>query len=102
MCFGASFRPSPGNSPRDLAVNDTFVLRKRISTFVMRRIAATLFVIIGLLAGTSRADEKKGTDETAKDDPAPVAEGAPVPLNKNGTVLLDLKGKRLLLKTRVV
>ena len=46
------------------------------------------------------ADDKPA-DETAK-KPAAAADGAPVPLNKNGTVLLDKKNKRVLLKTHVV
>jgi hypothetical protein len=83
-------------------VNNSFVLWNRSSAFAIQRIASAVLVAVSVLIVSSRADDKKSTDETAKDESPPVAEGAPVPLNKNGTVLLDMKGKRLLLKTRVV
>lgn len=48
------------------------------------------------------ADDKPAKTAEAKDQPTgEKAEGAPIPLNKNGTVLLDKKGNRVLLKTHV-
>jgi len=67
----------------------------------LRTYAATAIVILGALVATARADDKTAKDDAVKDNPPAVAEGAPVPLNKNGTVLLDKKGKRVLLKTQV-
>lgn len=46
------------------------------------------------------ADEPARDDSAKKPSPATI-DGAPVPLNPNGTVLLDVKGKRVLLKTHV-
>lgn len=48
---------------------------------------------------TAKPDTAKS--DTAKADPAK-ADGKPVPLTKDGTILLDPKGKKLLLKTKVV
>src|SRR5579864_2016979 len=94
---------------RRLAVNDTFVFLDRISAVVRRRFAATLLVALAVLLATGRAEDKKPKDEAAKNESTAVtkgvatgaAEGAPIPLNKNGTVLYDIKGKRVLLKTHV-
>src|SRR5260370_33495138 len=47
------------------------------------------------------ADEKPGRDDAPKVKPADGVEDSAVPLNKNGTVLLDKKGKRILLKAHV-
>jgi len=48
------------------------------------------------------ADEKPARSAEAKDQPKDEkVDGAPIPLNKNGTVLLDKKGNRVLLKTHV-
>lgn len=56
--------------------------------------------LIGGLAGA--ADDKNAPDKPAsKNQPAGSKSHEPVPLNKQGTVLLDADGKRLLLKTKV-
>ena len=61
---------------------------------------AVLFVVAAIPG--VRADDKPTKDETFKDRPAQAAnEGDLVPLNKEATVLLDKKGKRVLLKTHV-
>ena len=55
-----------------------------------------------MASGLAAADSK---DKPAGDQKSPPKEGAkskpPVPLNQSGTVLLDVDGKRLLLKTKV-
>ncbi len=77
------------------------VVLNRIETVVSRRRAATFLVVFSGLLATAQAEDKTAKDDAAKDNPPAAAEGAPVPLNKNGTVLLDLNGKRVLLKTQV-
>jgi hypothetical protein len=63
--------------------------------------APAFLVVLALLLSTTGADDTKARTETPQDEAAPGAEGAPIPLNKNATVLLDKKGKRVLLKTQV-
>jgi hypothetical protein len=67
-----------------------------------RRLAAWLvrLVVIALAAAPLVADEKPAKPDVAS--PPGAADGTPVPLNREGTVLLDKKGKRVLLKTHVV
>lgn len=71
---------------------------------VLVRSMASLLVVVSLLMATSRApaDDKPAKQAETKESPIGAkAEIPPVPLNKNGTVLLDKKGKRVLLKTHV-
>jgi hypothetical protein len=62
---------------------------------------AVLMAVAAVLA-TARAEDKPTKDEGAKDEAPLAVEGGTVPLNKPGTVLLDRKNKRVLLKTHVV
>src|SRR5215471_14628401 len=60
-----------------------------------------LLVLLTWLGGTA-ALPAGADDEPAGADAAKETPGEPIPLNTQGTVLLDKKNKRLLLKTRVV
>jgi len=60
-----------------------------------------LLVLLTWLGGTA-ALPAGADDEPAGADAAKETPGEPIPLNKQGTVLLDKKNKRLLLKTHVV
>ncbi|WP_339909856.1 hypothetical protein [Symmachiella dynata] len=62
------------------------------------QILLLLFVTSGMLT-TARAADKPTADQPVKKQKAA---DALVKLNPEGTVLLDLKGKRVLLKTKVV
>jgi hypothetical protein len=72
----------------------------RIRTVTGRRVPVALALLIGALVVNAWADEPAKDDGAKKPSPATIG-GAPVPLNKDGTVLLDKKGKRVLLKTHV-
>jgi hypothetical protein len=67
-----------------------------------------LGIALGLIAAihSSDGEQPSATAAAAPKSGAPpkgaATKEAPVPLNKNGTVLLDKAGKRLLLKTQVV
>lgn len=64
---------------------------------------AALTAAVALAQGVARPDEEPKKADTVTADPArPAGEGKPVPLTKNGAVVLDAKGKKLLLKTKVV
>jgi len=67
------------------------------------RHSGTAIVLIAVAAAfvAAHAEDKPAKDETAKDRPAQGADSGLVPLNKEETVLLDKKGKRVLLKTQV-
>ena len=72
-----------------------------------RRESLVLFTTAILLVGCAFAGDETKPDKSDKSDsakPKPAAEKKskePVPLNKQGSVLLDVDGKRLLLKTKV-
>jgi len=68
---------------------------------IARRVrSAGLVLLTGAVAFSAlAADTPKGNAKTKK-QAAPVG-GEPIPLNPEGTVLLDKKGKRVLLKTQV-
>ncbi len=70
-------------------------------SFHFSRRAAALFITVAAAFGTAHAEDKPAKDETAKAQPAQAGDGGLVPLNKEATVLLDKKGKRVLLKTQV-
>jgi hypothetical protein len=60
-------------------------------------------LLVMISARFAPADDKPATKVETKEQPAAEKGGeAPVPLNKNATVLLDKKGNRVLLKTHVV
>jgi hypothetical protein len=63
-------------------------------------IAATLLAVTAAVA-VINGEDKQAKDADAKNAPPVAAEAGLVPLNKQGTVLLDKKGKRVLLKTQV-
>lgn len=66
------------------------------------RSSGAILLAVAAVAAISRAEENTA-DEPAQKAAAPAAtDGAPVALNKAGTVLLDKKNKRVLLKTHVV
>jgi hypothetical protein len=67
--------------------------------FLKRGITAAIMAFAMSLVAV-RADDKPAKEEAAKEEPGK-ADGGLVPLNKEGTVLMDLKGKRVLLKTQV-
>jgi hypothetical protein len=67
--------------------------------FLSHGIAAAIMAFALSLVAV-RADDKPAKEDAAKDEPGK-ADAALVPLNKEGTVLMDLKGKRVLLKTQV-
>ncbi len=60
-----------------------------------------MLVTVVAASAMLRAEDKPAEDEAAKDSPAAAAQAGLAPLNKEGTVLLDVKGKRVLLKTQV-
>lgn len=60
----------------------------------------TFLVWLAALGSSTHAED---TPVAGEEKPVPAAvDGAPVPLNKTGTVLLDKKNKRVLLKAQVV
>ncbi len=61
---------------------------------------ACLAAVPLMFPSAAAEDEPRDADKPVQ-QPARV-EGEPVPLNKNGTVLLDKKNKRVILKTKVV
>lgn len=63
--------------------------------------SAGRWLILGSLCAGLCSGVVSGDDRAAV-QAQPQQPGEPVPLNKQGTVLLDVKGKRVLLKTRVV
>ncbi len=66
---------------------------------MLRRLLCLIAVsLIPFAFHESSADEPAGKGKT----PAAEAQGEPAPLNKSGTVQIDLKGKRLLIKSEVV
>lgn len=73
---------------------------RRIVSVTGRRIPVAFVLLISALLARTRANEPARDDSAKKSSPA-ATDGAPVPLNPNGTVLLDVKGKRVLLKTHV-
>jgi hypothetical protein len=78
------------------------VSNRPASVSTVHRIAAWRVFLAWLVIASIPvlADEKPAQSESAKGREA--SDGAPVPLNKEETVLLDKKGKRVLLKTHVV
>jgi hypothetical protein len=66
-----------------------------------RKHIASLVVLLSLSLMPVLADEKPVRDDAPKIKPAAGADESAVPLNRNGTVLLDKKGKRVLLKAQV-
>jgi hypothetical protein len=66
-----------------------------------KKLVAVLAISLLVSMAKSGAEEKSAKKEVDKDQPSLAGEGAPVPLNRNSTVLLDKKGKRVLLKTHV-
>lgn len=73
----------------------------RNASFTHRHSTVGGVILLAALLASVRAEDKPPKDAGTKDKPAPAADGQPVPLNKEGTVLLDRKGKRVLLKTHV-
>ena len=73
-----------------------------ICSFTGRRACAWLgsLVVLAFIAAPVVAEEKAAKPDPAKDQVQ--VDGTLVPLNKEATVLLDKKGKRVLLKTHVV
>ena len=67
---------------------------------MMRRLF--IGMVLTLLALLSRGSECRATDEKAATPAEASSLDEPKPLNKAGTVLLDAKGKKLLLKSEVV
>jgi hypothetical protein len=65
------------------------------------RCLACLVVLLSLPLIQVLGDEKPGRDDATKGAPKGGVDNSVVPLNKNGTVLLDKKGKRVLLKAQV-
>src|SRR6516164_7266589 len=60
-----------------------------------------LLLLLAWLSGMASLSARAG-DQPARADAAKETPGEPIPLNKQGTVLLDKKNKRVLLKTQVV
>jgi hypothetical protein len=82
------------NILRSFAVNSVNL------SFARRRLAF-LVALMSLSLMPVLADDKPARDDTPKIKPAAGVGDSAVPLNKNGTVLLDKKGKRVLLKAKV-
>jgi hypothetical protein len=62
---------------------------------------AAMVVSVATAIAVVRAEDKPSKGEAVKGPSAPAAEAGLVPLNTQGTVLLDVKGKKVLLKTQV-
>jgi hypothetical protein len=89
------------DSFRSRAVNRIESLTER-SRFHLAYHSPLAFIVVAAAIAAVQAEDKPAKDETSKDRPAQTADaGDFVPLNKEGTVLLDKKGKRVLLKTQV-
>jgi hypothetical protein len=73
----------------------------RYSLIFSSRQFTAFAVLLSLPLISVLADEKPARDDAPKGASAAGAGDSAVPLNKNGTVLLDKKGKRVLLKAQV-
>ncbi len=83
--------------------SDMVELSKPLSTRAVLLQGAILLAVLFALREAPAADkpEEKSTEKPAASAPAKRTDGL-TPLNKQETVLLDVKGKRVLLKTKVV
>lgn len=73
---------------------------ERTGRFAIRMLPLALFVLM-TARFASAGDKPAKKADTKEQFGGEKAEEAPVPLNKNGTILLDKKGNRVLLKTHV-
>jgi hypothetical protein len=64
--------------------------------------AIAVLFLAALLSGADKAPPSEGGQGKAEEKPAAAKPDKLQPLNKQGTVLLDLAGKRVLLKSKVV
>ncbi len=86
---------------RSLLVNPWSQSSRRFVACANRcHIVAGIF-FLGTFLATVRGEDKPAKDAGAKEQAPAPADGLPVPLNKEGTVILDGKGKRVILKTHV-
>ncbi len=80
------------------------MIRRNPGAFAWYSFVSVVGISLLLAAYVAPADDKpaKSAEAKEKDQPSGAkADGAPIPLNKNGTVVLDKRGNRVLLKTHV-
>jgi hypothetical protein len=89
------------DSLRSRAVNRPYCRFKRSRSLVIQGGTLAVFFAVTAAMASLQADDKPAKNDAANNQPAQATADGLVPLNKEATVLLDKKGKRVLLKTQV-